>query len=102
MLLSLLCALSLSPIQTKSILTQLYPGSMLQLQCTSDEINHMCKEYDSLNNAKRVISNIGIYKPDISGQADWMQAHIDSNSTQVEQYREFVEYQPVRLNATYW
>ena len=98
---SLQCVLSISLVQTKSILTQLYPGSTLQLQCTSDEIDSMCNEYDSLNEAKRVISNIGKYKPDISGQANWLQAHIN-NSSLLVRYSQFVEYQPVRLNATHW
>ena len=97
-----LYVLSLSLFQTKSILTDLYPNSELQLQCTSNEIDRMCDEYDSLNEAKRVISNIGKYKPDItnSGPANWMNAHIQPDLPLQERYSRFVEYEPVRLNTT--
>lgn len=86
--------------QIKHILSQLYPGSELQLQCYCDEINQICDAYNALAKAKETILIMETYKPSVSGEISWIEANLpqpDSTTPLLHRFIQYVHNEPVGL-----
>ncbi len=90
----------LSSPQTKHILSQLYPGSILHLQCTCEEIDYICDEFNFLSQAKETILIMEAYNPTINGEISWIQTNLpqpDSSMPLLQRFVQYVHNEPVGL-----
>ncbi|XP_064386007.1 uncharacterized protein LOC135334663 [Halichondria panicea] len=77
---------------TKNILSQLYPQSMLHLQCTCEEIDYICDEFNFLSQAKETILIMEAYNPTISGEISWIETNLPQPDFSMPLLQRFVQY----------
>lgn len=84
-----------SKLQTKSVYQTLYSESQVHLQCTWDEISHMCEHFNSLVRAEKGIKNIDNYDSTVSGEANttsWLDANLSPDDNTSPQVRRLINY----------
>ncbi len=95
-----LLTIFLSPLQTKHILSQLYPESDIRLQCTCEEVDLICDEYNFLNKAKTALRLMETYNPTVSGEINWIETNLpqpDSSTPLLQRFVHYVHNEPMGL-----
>ncbi len=73
---------------------------MLHLQCTCEEIDYICDEFNFLSQAKETILIMEAYNPTISGEISWIETNLpqpDSSMPLLQRFVQYVHNEPMGL-----